>query len=98
VRGPVRLDQTALAWVWTTAFGRLVVPEVNMMPNGNIGSTARPAHAEASSANRSAKAMRSPSTGPSVTAIQRRSGPASATRSTNSGWVIAATHRACSTK
>ena len=36
--GPLRDAQTALACVWTTAFGREVVPEVNMMPAGSIGS------------------------------------------------------------
>lgn len=102
MRGPVRLAQMALACVCTTALGLLVVPEVNMIPNGSIGSTARPAHASASSANRSAKATTSAtgasaSTG-SVTAIQRRSAPASATRAANSGWVMAATHCALSTK
>ena len=50
LRGPVRLAHTALAWVWTTALGRLVVPEVNMIPNGSIGSAGRPAQS-ASSAN-----------------------------------------------
>ena len=38
LRGPMRLAQTALACVCTTAFGRLVVPDVNMIPKGSIGS------------------------------------------------------------
>ena len=41
LRGPMRLAHTALAWVCTTAFGRLVVPEVNMIPKGSIGSAGR---------------------------------------------------------
>ena len=34
--------QSALAWVWTTALGREVVPEVYMIPAGSIGSIGRP--------------------------------------------------------
>ena len=56
LRGPMRLAQTALAWVWTTAFGLLVVPEVNMIPNGRSGSIARPVH-DAPSPRRSSNAM-----------------------------------------
>ena len=48
LRGPVRLAQIALAWVWTTAFSRLVVPEVNMIPKGSIGSGSRPDQSPAS--------------------------------------------------
>ena len=48
LRGPSRLAHTALAWVCTTALGLLVVPDVNMMPNGSSGSAGRPGHAEAS--------------------------------------------------
>ena len=48
LRGPVRLAQIALAWVCTTALGRLVVPDVNMIPNGSMGSVARPAQSPAS--------------------------------------------------
>ena len=40
--GPTRLAQIALAWVCTTALGRDVVPEVNMIPTGSIGSAGRP--------------------------------------------------------
>ena len=39
--GPMRLAQSAFAWVWTTALGREVVPDVNMMPAGAIGSAGR---------------------------------------------------------
>ena len=39
--GPTWLAQSALAWVCTTAFGREVVPDVNMMPTGAIGSAGR---------------------------------------------------------
>ena len=48
LRGPVRLAQIALAWVCTTAFGRLVVPDVNMIPNGSIGSGVRGTQSDAS--------------------------------------------------
>jgi hypothetical protein len=48
LRGPVRLAQMALAWVCTTALGLLVVPEVNMMQKGSIGSTGRPGQFAAS--------------------------------------------------
>src|SRR5207244_2364904 len=47
-QGPVRLAQIALACVCTTAFGRLVVPDVNMIPNGNIGSAGRGVQSSAS--------------------------------------------------
>ena len=39
--GPTLAAQRALAWVCTTAFGREVVPDVNMMPTGAIGSAGR---------------------------------------------------------
>src|SRR6202161_705619 len=39
--GPTRAAHSALAWVCTTALGREVVPEVNTMPAGAIGSGGR---------------------------------------------------------
>src|ERR1700722_4439696 len=39
--GPTRAAHSALAWVCTTALGREVVPEVNTMPAGAIGSVGR---------------------------------------------------------
>ncbi len=104
----MRLAQIAFACVCTTAFGRLVVPDVNMMPKGSIGSASRGANVFASP-NRASKrsqaslAVRSSSLGASplllsVTAIQRRPGAAFASMPTKAGWVIAATARVCSAK
>ena len=56
LRGPMRLAHTAFACVCTTAFGLLVVPEVNMIPNGRSGSIARPGH-DAASPRRSSNEM-----------------------------------------
>src|SRR4051812_28246058 len=91
LRGPRRLAQIALACVCTTAFGRFVVPDVNMIPNGSIGSAGRPAHADDSAANRSSNRSVPPSPSP-VTAIHFSVGAASTTIDANCGWVIAATH------
>ncbi len=110
LRGPVRLAQTALACVCTTALGRLVVPEVNMIPNGSMGSIGRrPSAAPEAlvSANRPSKASKptpvQPSAGASppsssVTAIHFRPRAASATMAANCGWVMAATAPVCSAK
>ena len=89
-----------LAWVCTTAFGLEVVPEVNMMPAGSNGSAGRcgaSAGSPNSESNDSQPWASSSSVGtlselPSVTTTQPRSGPASATRAANLGWVIAPTH------
>ncbi len=86
LRGPMRLAQIALAWVWTTALGRLVVPDVNMMPNGSIGSMGRGVHEPGSPASSAygirtgappgaaASAGPSPSPGPGITAIHSSAG------------------------
>src|SRR5262245_40951393 len=93
LRGPRRLAQIAFAWVCTTAFGRLVVPDVNMIPNGSMGSAGRPAQADGSAANSESNASNEPPSAPSpVTAIHFRAGAASATIDANWGWVIAAMH------
>src|SRR4051812_44280913 len=103
LRGPRRLAQIALACVCTTALGRFVVPDVNMIPNGSIGSIARPRHADGSATKRSSNRSyagrsypgRLSGAGPSlasVTAIHFSAGAASATISAYCGWVIAATH------
>src|SRR5665213_36224 len=100
LRDPSRLAQMALAWVWTTALGLLVVPDVNMIPNGRSGSAGRPGQASASP-NRSSKESRlspdrSAAVGSSasspVTATHWRSGPAATTIDAYLGWVMAATH------
>src|SRR4051812_36686780 len=92
LRGPSRLAQIAFACVCTTALGRLVVPDVNMIPNGSIGSAGRPAHALGSAANSASNESNvSPAPSP-VTAIHFNAGAASATMDANWGWVIAATH------
>ena len=104
--GPVRLAQIALACVCTTAFGRLVVPEVNMIPNGSIGSGARGVQSPAS-ANRASNASKpwasssSVAGSPllsSVTAIHFNAGAAAAIIAAYCGWVIAAMAPVCSAK
>ena len=90
---------SALAWVCTTAFGFDVVPEVKRMPAGSIGSASRTgasATSPSSEANESRPWASSSSVAgtpelSSVTTIQPRSGPASATSDANFGWVIAPT-------
>jgi hypothetical protein len=54
--GPTRVPHSVLACVCTTAFGRDVVPEVNMIPTGSIGSAGRGTNSSIS-ANRSSKEM-----------------------------------------
>ena len=103
--GPTRAAQSALAWVWTTAFGREVVPEVNMTPTGSMGSEGRTGastRSPNSESNRSkssvtACAADSPESS-GVTAIQCRSGPLSRTIAAYFGCVIAATAPVCSMK
>src|SRR5581483_11089011 len=104
--GPTRPAHSAFACVCTTAFGRDVVPDVNMIPAGSIGSGARVGAASGSS-NRSSNATNRPpcasvdaGSPPSsaVTAIHCRRGPAEATSGAYRGWVTAATQSACSTK
>jgi hypothetical protein len=107
--GPTREAQITFACVCTTAFGRDVVPEVNMMPTGSIGSAGRSGSAAASPTS-SANAIRSapPSNrargeagsplSSSVTAIHFRCFACSATSSACCGWVMAATQRACAAK
>ena len=102
LRGPMRLAQTALACVCTTALGRLVVPDVNMIPNGSIGSAGRGVH---SAASREQRVERARSRGPrsssvagspllsSVTAIHFSAGAAAATIAAYCGWVIARRRR-----
>jgi hypothetical protein len=51
--GPTRVPHSVLAWVWTTALGRDVVPEVNMTPTGSIGSGSRGTNASTSRNNES---------------------------------------------
>src|SRR3954467_5897677 len=106
LRGPVRLAQIGLACVCTTAFGRLVVPDVNMIPNGSIGSGARGAKS-AASPKRESNASKpcaassalagSPLLSP-VTAIHFNAGAAAATLAAYCGCVIAATAPTCSAK
>src|SRR5437773_2583657 len=98
VRGPLRLAQIAFACVCTTAFGLLVVPDVNMIPKGSIGSTVRPGHAAASprsSSNVVASSRAAPA--PIVTTHPSPS-PHSATCDANYASVIAPTHFVCSAK
>src|SRR6478735_3144946 len=103
--GPTRVDQITLACVWTTALGRDVVPEVNMIPTGSIGSAARSGK-DAPSPWRSAKGIRSAPIvvgsasafgasplSSTVTAIHFRFWALAATISAYCGWVIAATQR-----
>src|SRR5207237_763475 len=106
LRGPVRLAQIALACVCTTALGLLVVPDVNMIPNGTSGSMSRPPHSLTSPSNdakgsqpwlRWSSEAGSPELS-SVTAIHFKPGPASTTIAAYCGCVIAATHCALSTK
>jgi hypothetical protein len=101
--GPTREAQITFACVCTTAFGRDVVPEVNMIPTGSIGSAARSGSA-APSPTSSANAIRSapPSArargcagsplSSSVTAIHFRCLACAATRSAYCGCATAATH------
>lgn len=106
LRGPVRLAQIALACVCTTAFGRLVVPDVNMIPNGSIGSVARAVNSGApptsvSNASKPCAASAADAGSPllsSVTAIHFRAGAAAATIAAYCGWVMAATAPVCSAK
>ena len=93
----MRLAQIALAWVCTTALGLLVVPDVNMIPKGSIGSTARPVQASAST-EQVVERGRSASSVAAVSSLSSEARAASATRSANSGWVMAATHWAFSAK
>src|SRR5690606_38586239 len=88
----------AFAWVCTTALGFEVVPEVNRMPAGSIGSAGRPSKASGSPISVSKGPW--PSSGvasggapesSSVTTTHPRSGPASATSAAYCGWVIAPT-------
>ena len=60
LRGPIRLAQTALACVCTTALGLFVVPDVNMIPNGRSGSmrAARPARGVAAQVVEGVEAVR----------------------------------------
>src|SRR5437773_11145988 len=97
LRGPVRLAQIALACVCTTALGRLVVPDVNMIPNGSIGSGARGVQS-AASASRVSKESKpcaaSASLGGSpllsaVTAIHFNAGAAAPIIDAYCGWVMA---------
>jgi hypothetical protein len=106
LRGPSRLAHTALACVCTTAFGRLVVPDVNMIPNGSIGSGARPGQLDGSANNEENDVCSCPACSAvagspllsSVTAIHLSAGAASATIAANWGWVMAATAPVCSAK
>src|SRR5690606_10909747 len=107
--GPTRDDQITLAWVCTTAFGRDVVPEVNMIPTGSIGSAGRAGSAAPSPVS-SAKGKRSAPTpdgsagsgasplSSAVTAIHFTPDALAATSSTYWGWVIAATQRVWAAK
>jgi len=102
----VRSAQIALACVWTTAFGRLVVPDVNMIPNGSIGSGARgvqsPTSAKSASNASNPWADSSAAAGSpllsAVTAIHFNAGAAAATIAAYCGWVMAATAPVCSAK
>ena len=104
--GPLRAAQSALAWVCTTAFGRDVVPEVNMMPAGASGSGARSGSSSASaySEAKSSCPCTSSSGGAaspplsSVTITQPRSGTAEDTTTAYWGWVMAPTQPVFSTK
>src|ERR1700730_12459186 len=106
LRGPVRLAQMALAWVWTTALGRLVVPDVNMIPNGSMGTGARSTQWAASPkrvSNASKPWADSSVVGgspllSSVTAIHFNAGAAATTIAAYCGCVIAATAPVCSAK
>ena len=81
----MRLAHTAFACVCTTALGLLVVPDVNMIPNGASARSARPAH-EAASPRRSSNGMVAPADvgrrladRSSITAIHLSSAPPHAT-------------------
>ena len=95
--GPTRAAHSALAWVCTTAFGCDVVPDVNRIPTGAIGSGVRTGASsgdptsESNGANRSSPEPGASPVSSPATAIQDRSGPAAATRGANDAWVTAAT-------
>src|SRR4051812_25158011 len=92
VRGPLRLAQIAFACVCTTALGLLVVPDVNIIPKGSIGSIARPGHAVASPCSEW-KVVESLRAAPSpIVTTQRSASPHSAMWSANFASVIAPTH------
>ena len=103
---PCRLAQIALAWVWTTAFGRDVVPDVYMMPTGAIGSASRSGQSAASpsrleNAGCPWAASSAEGTSPelsSVTTIQPSSFACFATSPAYCGWVTAPTQRAWEAK
>jgi hypothetical protein len=108
--GPILDDQITLPWVCTTAFGRDVVPDVNMIPTGNIGSATRVGSDEPS-AKRSANGMIGgpliPETSvtsdvspllSTVTARNFSCGALSATICAYCGWVMPATHWVCAAK
>ena len=103
--GPTRDAQITLACVCTTAFGREVVPEVNMIPTGSIGSAGRsgsaaPSPREVRERDPLAPPSRScaPAAGSplssAVTTIHFRCFAFAATSATYCGCVIAATQRA----
>ncbi len=104
--GPTRPAHRALACVWTTALGREVVPEVNMIPAGSIGSAGRSGRASPSpnSVSKPSWPWSSCSGGAgspllsSVTTIHCSPGALCATIPASCGWVIAPTHRVCSAK